>query len=73
MMETGDPAIDFVAEVDEETGTMALVTSVARKDGQSVEDVVERALTRASGLGTRGVVWTRQTTLGALARRKRSR
>ena len=63
MMETGDPAIDFVAEVDEDTGTMALVTSVARESGQSVEDVVERALTRASGLGTRGVVWTRQTTL----------
>ena len=63
MMETGDPAIDFVAEVDEDTGTMALVTSVARKTGQSVEEVVERALTRASGLGTRAVVWMRQTTL----------
>ena len=70
MMETGWPAIEFVAEVDEDTGTMALVTSVARQDGQCVEDVVERALTRASGLGTRGVVWTRQTTLRERSSRK---
>ena len=73
MMETGDPAIDFVAEVDEDTGTMGLVTSVAREDGQSVEDVVERALTRASGIGTRGVVWMRQTTLREPSSRKGDR
>jgi hypothetical protein len=72
-METGDTAVDFVAEVDEDTGTMALVTSVTRKDAQSVEDIVECALTTASGLGTRGILFMRQTTLRVLSRRSRRR
>ena len=52
---------------------MALVTSVARNNDQSVEDVVERALTRASGIGTSGVVWMRQTTLRERPPRKGDR
>jgi hypothetical protein len=62
----GSDGTQFVTEIDEDTGTMEMSISVQRIDGQSVEDVVERAFVQAARLGTRAVISMRRTIAGPL-------